>query len=191
MRALTFLLFLALTISPVLAQVSSLSNAGASSVSGSSSGSNATGGSSNAASTANQGNAQNITFNSAPEPASRELKTVATVYAPSIGVSAPCLISASGGITGMGFGVAMGTNIEDPGCTLRETSRLLYSIGQPHAAARVMCANPSARDALGEEICPKPLAELPPPQACYVNEAMAKRAGLPVCVSSASAVPAK
>ena len=136
-------------------------------------------GSASQSNSANAGNAQNITFNSAPELESRTLRTVAQVYAPAIGVSAPCLIATSGGLTGVGFGLALGTNTEDPGCTLRETSRLLYSIGQHVAAAKVMCANPIAREALGEVICAPP--PLPAPKACYTDPAMAQRAGVLVC----------
>ncbi len=175
MRVALLLLALAL---PAFGQVTSQS--GSNAQSGSASQSYSAGGNSAASSgAANVGNAQNITFNSAPELESRTLRTVAQVYAPAIGVSAPCLIATSGGLTGVGFGIALGTNTEDPGCTLRETSRLLYAIGQPLAAARVMCSNPAAKLALGEEICAPP--PLPMPEACYSDPALAARARLPVC----------
>ena len=144
---------------------------------------------------ATTGNAQNITFNTAAPNAhttqdingTQTIRTVATVYAPSIGVSAPCLIAASGGVTGLGFGVALGTNLEDAGCTLRETSRLLFSIGQTQAAAKVMCANVQAAVALGEAIYPnvKTLVAVTVAtkvyEQCHSDPIVAKRINLPVC----------
>ena len=86
------------------------------------------------------------------------LRTAPQVYAPPIGVTAPCYVALSGGLSVVGFGIAAGGSIEDEGCTMRETARLLFGIGQPLAAAKVMCNNPLAAEALGE-VCAKPVAK--------------------------------
>ena len=82
------------------------------------------------------------------------LRTVPMVYAPPIGVTAPCMVALSGGVSVVGLGISAGGSIEDPGCTLRETARLLHGIGQEGAAARVMCNNKLAAKAMGSAVCP-------------------------------------
>lgn len=126
---------------------------------------------SGAASVATQGNgnAQNITFNSAsPSPyidthqsGTTTLKTVPMVYAPPVGVTAPCYTALSAGVAVVGFGLTAGGSVEDPECTLRETARLLHGIGAQEAAVRVMCNNALAAAALGAATCP-PVAETTP-----------------------------
>jgi hypothetical protein len=81
------------------------------------------------------------------------VRSAPTVYAPPIGVTAPCMVALSGGVSVVGVGVSMGGSVEDPGCTLRETARLLHGIGEPGAAARIMCNNPMAAKAMGEKVC--------------------------------------
>lgn len=164
--------------------------------------------SSGSLSNASQGNVQQTIFNN---PATMnysggyDVKTTPTVYAPPIGVSAPCHIALSGSVSVVGFGAGLGGSVLDPGCDLRETARLLYGIGKTDAAAKVMCANPTAAAALGEAICPTTTAgTLPAPQPpkpepktsaapapakvagkdgvnCYRDEIVAKRVGWPVC----------
>lgn len=77
------------------------------------------------------------------------------VSAPAVMTSAPCFVGYSGGVSVAGFGVSGGTGTEDKNCTLRETSRILYSIGERNAAVRVMCTDPIAAAALGTEKCPQ------------------------------------
>ena len=81
------------------------------------------------------------------------LRTVQNAYAPTVGATAPCRIAVSAGIAVIGIGVSGGGSVEDDPCNLRETARLLDGIGQREAAARVMCGDPRAADALGAGIC--------------------------------------
>lgn len=119
--------------------------------------------STSAQSNSTQGNEQAITFNG-PEQQSIDQKasgktkvaTVATLYSPSINATAPCLVPVSGGVTWVGFGIAGGSAIEDKECTQREKNRIraevsrsLYAIGQPQAAAKLMCNDPEVAVALG------------------------------------------
>ena len=83
------------------------------------------------------------------------LRTVQNAYAPTVGATAPCRIAVSAGIAVIGIGVSGGGSVEDDPCNLRETARLLDGIGQREAAARVMCGDPRAADALGAGICPE------------------------------------
>jgi hypothetical protein len=153
---------------------------------------------SGAASVSSPSNQQNINFNSPARArttvdGTTDIRTVATVYAPPIGVTAPCYVGYSGGVTVVGFGASLGGGVEDVGCTLRETSRLLYGIGQTDAAARVMCANADAAKAMGPAICPEvavvqPLparAEVAPKKmaaaTCYADSIVAARMNAPVC----------
>lgn len=76
------------------------------------------------------------------------------VSAPAVMTSAPCYVGVSGGASIVGLGVSFGNGVEDPGCTLRETARLLHGIGQRDAAVRVMCNDPIAAKALGD-YCPR------------------------------------
>ena len=133
---------------------------------------------SNAASTANQGNAQDITFNSIPGPAVTTVRAAPAVTLPAIGMTATCMIGASGGASGLGFGVAIGGGIEDKECTLRETARLLYSIGQGDAAVRLLCNNSMAAKALGDALCAVPAPKM---MGCFIDAAYATKMGMPVC----------
>lgn len=87
-----------------------------------------------------------------------EIRTVAPVYAPDVVTTANCMIGASGGATGLGWGFAVGTGIEDKGCTRRENARLLKNLGKPVAAVAIMCNDPEVAAALGAVDCP-PKAE--------------------------------
>lgn len=150
---------------------------------------------SGAASVATQGNgngnAQNITFNSAePTPyvethqsGTTTLKTVPMVYAPPVGVTAPCYTALSAGVAVVGFGLTAGGSVEDPECTLRETARLLHGIGAQEAAVRVMCNNALAAAALGAATCP-PVASRRPADsssAGYLQSTSAVASHTPIC----------
>jgi len=82
------------------------------------------------------------------------LRTVPDAYAPTMNATAPCRISVSAGVAVIGIGVSGGGSVEDDPCNLRETARPLDGIGQREAAARVMCNDRRAAEALGESICP-------------------------------------
>jgi hypothetical protein len=62
--------------------------------------------------------------------------------------TAPCRISI--GASGGWFGGAVGFSgsSEDEGCTLRETSRQLWNVGQRDAAVQILCLNADAKAAL-------------------------------------------
>lgn len=102
---------------------------------------------------------QNINFNT-DGSGSLRIRTTPDVFAPAIGVSAPCQTALSGGVSVMGFGGSLGGSKEDTGCTMRETARVLSEMGQPAAGLRVMCNNPMAAKALGEAICPVDLTKV-------------------------------
>ena len=81
------------------------------------------------------------------------IRSVPDAYAPTVGATAPCRIAVSAGVAVIGIGVSGGGSVEDEPCNLRETARLLDGIGQREAAARVMCSDPRAASALGDDIC--------------------------------------
>jgi hypothetical protein len=82
------------------------------------------------------------------------VRTVPDAYAPTVGATAPCRIAVSAGVAVIGLGVSGGGSVEDDPCNLRETARLLDGIGQREAAARVMCNDARAAEALGAAVCP-------------------------------------
>jgi len=159
-------LFLALSLfaTSAFADTSALANSLANSASQSGS-----------ASIASQGNAQNITINGSPIPintthtqnvnatGTSTVKTVPQVYAPSVGVTAPCRVALSGGVSVIGFGIAAGGSVTDSPCNLRELSRLYFGIGQTDKAVAVAngalaleCADEQVAKALGDTCYPKP-----------------------------------
>ncbi|MBP0464756.1 hypothetical protein J5Y09_12620 [Roseomonas sp. PWR1] len=75
------------------------------------------------------------------------LRTAPDVAAPAIWSNNPCIISASGSVSVVGFGASIGAGIEDPDCTRRANAQLLAVLGQPDAAREVLCANREVREA--------------------------------------------
>ena len=65
--------------------------------------------------------------------------------------AANCYIGASGGATGLGWGFAIGSGIEDKNCTRRENARLLKNLGKGEAAVKIMCNDPEVAAALGAD----------------------------------------
>ena len=80
-----------------------------------------------------------------------EVRTVPTVFAPDMVTTANCMIGASGGASGLGWGFALGTGIEDKNCTRRENARLLKNLGKEAAAVKLMCNDPEVAAALGAD----------------------------------------
>ncbi|WP_198379005.1 hypothetical protein, partial [Neoroseomonas rubea] len=75
------------------------------------------------------------------------LRTAPDVSAPAIWSNNPCIISASGSVSVVGFGASIGAGVEDPDCTRRANAQLLAVLGQPDAAREVLCANREVREA--------------------------------------------
>ena len=94
------------------------------------------------AAAASSGGSKTTTIRSVPDP-----------YAPTVNATSPCRIAVSAGVAVVGIGVSGGGSVEDDPCNLRETARLLDGIGQREAAARVMCNDPRAAEALGPAVC--------------------------------------
>jgi hypothetical protein len=126
------------------------------------------------------------------------IKSAPTVYAPPVGVTAPCVIGASLGVSGMGFGFGGGTGIVDSGCERRAVSSLMQSYGHIEAAKEMLCDDPTAAAAYARAGMPckaassKPAAAAPAPstmaqsgstseQACLTDPYIAVRLGKPVC----------
>jgi hypothetical protein len=87
------------------------------------------------------GNVNVINFPSAPNETKARL-----TYAPavSLGVmnpTTPCFATYQGGVSGMGFGVAIGGGVVDEECTRRENARMLSGIGENAAAVSLLCGN--------------------------------------------------
>ena len=147
------------------------------------SGSNATGGSSSATANpnaSNQGNAQNITFNSPPAPVHTvtEVKSAPTVYAPALAttLTETCMGSSSAAGSGMGWGLSFGTNWKDDECVRRLNAREVASLtGDREAARAILCKDKDVYDAFMEvgRPCPgapgyveqSPASYVPPPPA--------------------------
>ena len=104
------------------------------------------------------------------------VRAAPTVTPPTVGMTANCMIGASGGIAGLGFGISGGGGIEDKECTLRETARLLFGLGENEAAVKVLCNNRLIADAIGDRCFPVPKL-----MGCYMDVAYAARMKMPVC----------
>jgi len=78
----------------------------------------------------------------------------AQAYSPDMVTTANCIIGASAGGAGLGWGFSIGSGIEDKGCTRRENARLLKNLGKGDAAIKIMCNDPEVAAALGEANCP-------------------------------------
>lgn len=169
----------------------SLSGAAANSASISSSNPAATAGASTGAATA--GNAQNIIFNTPGQQTiehtgTSTIKTAPQVYAPPMGVTAPCRVAMSAGVSVIGVGVAAGGSVEDVNCNMRELSRLYHGIGAVDKAVKVadgafllMCQTEEVAKVMGD-VCP------PTAQQRRDRSAEAPASVAPVAVAPASKV---
>ncbi len=75
------------------------------------------------------------------------IRSAPDVAAPAIWSNNPCVVSASGGVTGLGWGVAIGAGIEDPDCTRRANAQHLAAMGEREAAREVLCGSREVRAA--------------------------------------------
>jgi hypothetical protein len=122
----------------------SISGGGASDAHSNATGGTATGGTSSATANpnaSNQGNAQNITFNSTA-PSKQTLKTTPTVYAPALTttLTETCMGSTSGGISVLGVGGTLGTTWNDTQCVRRLNAReMAQTLGDRDAARALLC----------------------------------------------------
>ena len=82
---------------------------------------------------ANAGNAQTLSVVNTT-PAHQEIKTVPQVYAPALTttLTETCMGSSSGGASGMGWGVSLGTSWRDQECVRRLDAReIMQLLGRP------------------------------------------------------------
>lgn len=108
------------------------------------------------------------------------VRTAPDVAAPGIWSNNPCIISASGSVSVVGFGASLGAGVEDVDCTRRANAQLLASMGLTNVALEVMCANREVREAASRAGRP-----------CVVNAAPAAApAPTPTPVSVAAPAPA-
>lgn len=194
-----FLILAALVAAPALADVSA--------VAGSLSGAAAQSGSLSAAT---QGNAQQITINGAAIPTNTlnesrltgtsTVRTAPMVYAPPMGVTAPCRIALSVGVSVVAVGGSLGGSVEDLKCNWRENARIAHGIGDLPTAkyweiaiARLECidADDKTRRALGD-MCsmvgiPDPNAPVPQPRPVAVAPAPVPMVAAPVPMSETKA----
>jgi len=81
---------------------------------------------------------------------SGSFKTVPNVYAPPVGVTAPCIVGWSAGISVIGVGVSAGNGVEDKECTNRENARMLHAFGEVKGAVSLLCQNKNVLKAMPE-----------------------------------------
>lgn len=162
-----------------------------------------------AQSSSNQGtgNAQNITFNSAPNPTetyqqvdhtgTSTVRTVPQVYVPTVLQTAPCRVAFAGGLSVVGVGVAGGGSVGDSPCNLRELSRLYHGIGNPakavavaDAALALECQDEAVAKALGG-LCQPAAGQLPAPVAAAPVVEPVRVSKAPVCYETTDAMGIK
>jgi len=156
---------------------------------------------------AQQRNVQNITVNGAAIPTSTytqvdhtgtsTVKTTPQVYAPPVGVTAPCRVAFAGGISVVGVGVAGGGSVGDSPCNLRELSRLYHGIGNPakavavaDAALALECQDEAVAKALGG-LCQPAAGQLPAPVAAAPVVEPVRVSKAPVCYETTDAMGIK
>jgi hypothetical protein len=89
----------------------------------------------------------NVTQGGASSGGTQTIRSAPDVTAPAIWSNNPCVVSASGGVTGLGWGVAIGAGIEDPDCTRRANAQHLAAMGEREAAREVLCGSREVREA--------------------------------------------
>jgi hypothetical protein len=86
------------------------------------------------------GQTTTVTINEAAPPANVRVTSAPDVYAPPAVTTAVCVIGASGGVSGMGWGFSLGSGVKDEGCEARALASLLHSHGAADAAKELLCA---------------------------------------------------
>ncbi len=103
---------------------------------------------------------QAITFNPASLPTSTEMtvRSAPEVVAPALTttLTETCMGSSSGGVSGVAFGISVGSTWTDKDCQNRLNARQLAAMGYRAAARVVMCANPIVRQAFKDTGLPCP-----------------------------------
>lgn len=186
MKKVLFLLLAALFSLPAFAGASATAASG--SVSG------ATSTASTGSSTAQQQNSVGVsnTLNfPAPPPTTNAnvnyggdytVRSAPTVYAPSLtnSLSETCLGSASGGVSGPGFGVTLGKTTTDEGCERRLNAAIMAKLGMTDISFRIMCESKQVFDASKGSAHPCPgavVGKVKDPQ--YTDPIIRERLGLP------------
>jgi hypothetical protein len=100
------------------------------------------------------------TFNENKQSGTVRIENVPQVYAPPMGVTAPCRVALSGGVSVVGVGAALGGSVPDTPCNLRELSRTYHALGANDKAVKVAdgalaleCEDREVARALGN-LCP-------------------------------------
>lgn len=87
------------------------------------------------------------------------VKSAPPVAAPGLAAASveTCLGSSSGGLSGMGFGIAFGSTNLDKGCEARLDARTLYGMGLRDAAMYRLCDQPKMALAMAQAgvLCPQ------------------------------------
>lgn len=145
-------LILAVTFTPKAHAADSTSQAGAVSNAGSASqsASMSRGGNASVPITVNNGvgNGNGGQPNTSYYYGDQTVRTAPTVYAPSVVGGNLCAIGASGAVSFLGGGFAMGATWESKNCEERQRAALLYNMGEKRAAVELACNNRSTYDAM-------------------------------------------
>lgn len=75
------------------------------------------------------------------------VKMAPNIIAPNILPSVPCASVTSAGLSVLGGGLTFGTAHQDEDCNLRETARMMHTIGRVEDALDVLCASQHAKAA--------------------------------------------
>ena len=75
------------------------------------------------------------------------IKTAPNIIAPNILPTVPCASVTSAGLSVLGGGFTFGTAHQDPDCNLRETARLMHTMGMASDALDVLCGSVHAAKA--------------------------------------------
>jgi hypothetical protein len=121
-----------------------------------------------AVATSNSGSFSTASTGPSNANANNAISITDRLQAPAVGAapifaSGPCVVAASGGVSGPGFGIAGGKAKIDPDCNLREMVRILTALN-PRIALKLACTDPAVKAVAGD-------CELPPtpaPQPCAV-----------------------
>lgn len=82
------------------------------------------------------------------------LRNAPATFAPGLTAAGleTCLGSISGGVSGMGFGVSLGSTVPDSGCSARLDARTLWSMGLKKAAVARLCLTAEIQRSM-PEVC--------------------------------------